>query len=124
MNETNKKTFTENYIYTILTVNNILKNGNYSVQSFYNEQQIKFSVEEETDFILLEVKLQEKAGLEFINNLNYNNLTKHIPVLMETKSKTQFFHDEKNLQKINGYDEKSGEAFPMLLIKINAKNVS
>ena len=89
--------FIDIYLKSILTINRILKEGNYLAQASSDGQKIKVSFEEEMDAILLEIKLNEQRSEAFISTLKNNSLTKHIPILMITKSKTQFFWDKTNL---------------------------
>jgi len=111
--------FIDIYLKSILTINRILKEGNYLAQTDSDEQKIKVSFEEDMDTILLEIKLNEQTSEAFISTLKNNSLTKHIPILMITKSKTQFFWDKTNL---------SGKCFtnvnpgknPWLMVKINS----
>lgn len=121
MKSTNE-TFFENYIYPVLAVNSILKEGNYSTFTGNREQKIKVTLDGDNNIFLMEIKLKEQESNRFIKSLKYHKQTKHIPILMETKLKTQFFWDKYNLQELNGNLEKSGKEYPWLVIKINTKN--
>jgi response regulator RpfG family c-di-GMP phosphodiesterase len=112
------KSFIDNCLQSILTVNRILKDGNYFASANNDSQNIKVSIETETNTVLLEVKLQEQAGSTFISSLKNNSLTKHLPVLMVTKSKTQFYWDKLNLTGNCFSNIKSGKN-PWLMVKIN-----
>jgi response regulator RpfG family c-di-GMP phosphodiesterase len=113
-----KVTFIDNCLKTIVTINQILIEGNYFEQTVREEQKVKVSIEEETDTVLLEIKLQENFGTAFISHLKNNNLTKHIPILMVTKLNTQFFWDKSNLTG-NCFDSLKPGKYPWLLVKIN-----
>ena len=118
-NKPSETSFIDNCLMSILTINHILKEGNYFGQTVSDEQQVKVSIEEETDTVLLEIKLQEHNSAEFISNLKNNSLTKHIPVLMVTKSNTQFFWDQFNLSGNCFADIKPGRN-PWMLVKIDS----
>jgi response regulator RpfG family c-di-GMP phosphodiesterase len=114
-----KATFIDNCFKTIVTINRILTEGNYFEQAVSEEQKVKVSIEEETDTVLLEIKLRENLGTAFISNLKNNSLTKHIPILMVTKLNTQFFWDHLNLSGNCFSNIKPGKN-PWILVKINS----
>ncbi len=111
--------FIDIYLKSILTINRILKEGNYLAQTDSDEQKIKVSFEEDMDTILLEIKLNEQTSEAFISTLKNNSLTKHIPILMITKSKTQFFWDKTNLSG-NCFTNVNPGKNPWLMVKINS----
>ena len=110
--------FIDNCLQSILTINRSLKDGNYFASANNDSQNIKVSIETETNTILLEIKLQEQVGSTFISSLKNNSLTKHLPVLMVTKSKTQFYWDKLNLTGNCFTNIKPGKN-PWLMVKIN-----
>ena len=112
------KSFFDYYLMSIYTIKQILTEGNYFESSNSEEQKIKISVEEDSDIILLEIKLQEQKGNEFMNTLKNNSLTKHIPVLMVSQSKTQIFWDQFNLKGTCFNNMEPGN-HPWLLLKIH-----
>ncbi len=111
--------FMDNCLKTIVTISQILNEGNYFEEMVTDEQKIKVSIEEETDTVLLEIKLREQIVPDFISNLKSNNLTKHLPVLMVTTLKTQLLWDQLNYTGNCFSDIKPG-ANPWLMVKINS----
>ena len=81
-------------ISSTLTIKKILIEGGYSVLSSCGEQGIKVAMGENPDIILLEILLQNRNGLELLCRLKDNDRTKHIPVLVVTKSNTQKYITE------------------------------
>ncbi len=114
-----KESFIDNCLKSIVTINQILNEGNYYGQTVTDEQKIKVSIEEETETVLLEIKLSEQIISDFISNLKNNSLTKHIPVLKVTNSNTQLYWDQLNLTGKCFTNIKPGRN-PWLLVKINS----
>jgi response regulator RpfG family c-di-GMP phosphodiesterase len=114
-----KSSFIDNCIKSIATINQILKEGDYWEETVPHDQKIKVSIEDETDTVMLELKLCEQKVSEFISNLKCNSLTKHIPILKITNLNTQLFWDQLNLSGNCFTNAKPGRN-PWLLVKINS----
>lgn len=114
-----KVTFLDNCLKSIVAINQILNEGNYFEQTVSEKEKVKVSIEEETDTVLLEIKLREKFGTAFISKLKNNSLTQHIPVLMVTNSNTQFFWDKLNLSG-NCFTNVEQGKNPWMLVKIDS----
>ncbi len=111
--------FIDNCLKSIDTINQILKEGNYFEQTVDGDQKIEVSIEEETDTVLLEIKLREQIVPDFISNLKSNSLTKHIPVLKVNKANTQLLWDQLNLTGNCFTNIKPGRN-PWLMVKIDS----
>lgn len=113
------RSFIDNCLQSIVAINRILQEGNYFAQTGNDEQNLKVSIEAETDTVLLEVNLHENTGIEFLASLKSNNLTKHIPVMIVTPANTQLFWDRLNMSGIC-FDNVQKGRNPWFMVKINS----
>ena len=103
---------------SVLTIRNLLKQGNFAVISSCGDQGFDAAMSENPDIILLELLLKRENGFEILESLKNNLRTKNIPIVVVSDVNQQSYWEEAFRLGAASYLVKP-DHYPYLLRKVN-----